>query len=84
MTDDRPAGAVLAGMRIVPLPDGHIALSAIVLVKGIDRDGRTGWYTRYTDELTAVECLGALRAAVLLEEREVLDAWVRHDEEDEC
>lgn len=63
-----PVADVLGGLSLLPLGEGVVALDAVVLVKAIDADGVVGWFTRYTADVTSVECLGALHAATLLEE----------------
>lgn len=79
----RPAAEMLAHLELVPLGEKVQALDAVVLVKALDDEGRVGWYTRYTDSLTTVEVLGALRAAELLEEERVLALYRSVGTEDE-
>lgn len=69
MTNDyQPIGDVLLGLKILPLDEHVTALDAVVLVKAIDADGNVGWWTRWTSDLTTVESIGALHAAIVLEE----------------
>lgn len=72
---DRPIGDVLLGLELLPLRDGSTALDAVVLVKSLDADGSIVWCTRYTKDVTVVERIGALRAALVLEERRVVDLY---------
>lgn len=71
MSDYKPVADVLAGITILPLDDGSTPLDAVVLVKALDGDGKAAWFCRYSPDLTTVEVLGALHAAVLLEEDQV-------------
>lgn len=81
-----PVGEVLNGMQLLSLGAGVTVLDAVVLVKAIDEDGRVGWYTRYTQDVTTVETIGALHAALVLEEDHLRRIYMpaRDDEDDDA
>lgn len=65
---DRPIGEVLLGLELVPL-------DAVLLVKTLDAEGDVVWCTRYTRDVSLVERMGALRAALVIEEARVVAAY---------
>jgi hypothetical protein len=81
MSDDddleyAPAGDTLGTLELVPLPEHCIPLDAIVLVKALDEDGDTSWYTRYTRDLSSFESVGALNVAHQLALQGAVDAYI--------
>lgn len=74
--DFGPASDVLNTLEIVPLPADSVPYAAIVLVKAMDSNGGEGWYTRYTNGLSVIEAVGALRVAFKLAEQDALDCYV--------
>jgi hypothetical protein len=78
----RPAGEILGALSIMPLPRETMIVEAVMVIKAIGEDGKISWYTRYSEDLHGVEALGALRAATLLQERSVMDAYEPDPEDD--
>lgn len=50
--------AEIYGLRVRDLPEGWIALDAIVLVKGLNADGQVRYAEVATGALGPVECIG--------------------------
>lgn len=73
----------LGNLHIKPLPETHIPVEAIILIKSIDEDGDTSWFTRYTWCLTEIETLGAIAAVHELLKREVLNSYIPYTEEED-
>lgn len=76
MSDERyqPVGEVLNGIEVLPLPEGCIATSAVVLLQALRPDGAIACFTRYSDGLTFVEIAGMLRIATVLNDHDVVSA----------
>lgn len=53
---------MIYGLTSDPLPDGWTPLSAVAIVKCLDRDGTVRLCSRYTDSLNTWEALGMLTA----------------------
>lgn len=78
---DRPVGEVLDGLELLPLAEGSTPLDAVVLVKQLDRGGSIVWSTRYTKDVSVVERIGALRAALVIEEERVVEWYTPEGDE---
>jgi hypothetical protein len=76
----KPAGEVLGSAKLVPLPDSAMVVDAVVLIKAMDADGDVGWYTRFTEDLSTVEAVGALTVACDLERRRALSIYEPEDD----
>lgn len=89
IAERRPIDQVLSGIEIIKLPEGAVPLGAIVLVKYLDQQGRQQWCRRHSEDVRAVESLGALKAFALLEEDDIrhlyrgIDAGDDFDDEDD-
>lgn len=81
--DAEPIGDVLDGLTLLPLGDNVTPIEAVVLVKAIDGDGYMAWYTRWTAGVTAVESIGALHAALILEEDHLRSTYRSRDDEND-
>lgn len=68
-------------LDFVPLPDGHRAVAAILLVKTLDQDGLEGWSYRTTDGLTEEEMLGALVVRTEMAKQNLLAEFEEPDPE---
>lgn len=71
-----PIGQSLFGLELRQLNEGVIPTEAIALVKGIDADGTPVWCMRYTQGISKVEAIGALRVMGNHEEQVFERAWV--------
>jgi hypothetical protein len=76
-----PIGKALPGMRIHPLPVGWEPMSAFVLIKTRDENGRDAWSYRTTEAPNREELLGALIVQADLLRKELTDEWDEEDEE---
>lgn len=68
-------GEALAGLKVVPLPEGWTGLAAIVLVKCLDDEGHSSWSFRVTDGLNEEELLGALTVRTDMLRRDLLESY---------
>lgn len=75
LTEKMPLTAVLPGMVITPLPEDHVPLEAVFLVKVLDADGHPIWLSRYTSGLSQVEVIGALITQSDLERHDYREGW---------
>jgi hypothetical protein len=80
-----PAGGMFGSLNLIPLPESAIPLEAIVFVKALDENGEACWYTRYTEDLSAMEAVGVLDVAHQLAKDGAIDGFIceSEDEEDE-
>lgn len=69
------AGDLLRGLEAAPLPEGALVVGFVALLKVMDADGDTGWYTRADKDTSEVEVLGAVNAARLLSEQRLIDLY---------
>jgi hypothetical protein len=58
------------GLEMADLPEGWTPLSAVVIVKALNEDGRPVWASRISEDLTSVEALGMLQ---------MVEAWTLDD-----
>ena len=82
MTDEMPvgpAGEVLRGLDLQPLPGGAAPTAAFVLVKYRDADGDEAFAVRVAGELDDDELLGTLVGYVEHLKRVAADGWQDHD-----
>ena len=78
----KPAGEVLGALEICDLPSGSIPLDGIFLIKALDEDGDSCWYTRSTKDVSGIENVGALSMALRLQQDAVNDAYRSIDEDE--
>lgn len=69
--------AEVFGCEVAELPKDSIPLAALVLVKYLDEDGDTSWAIRSSKDMSDMEAIGLLRAALMTQERDVLNMWER-------
>lgn len=81
-TDYKPIGDVVGPLAMLPLPEGYIALDAVMVVKTLNPDGEIAWHTRYTPDPHAIEFLGALEAAAMLMKQDIFNQYAPRLEED--
>lgn len=67
---------VVSGLRLMALPDGVVPIEAIVIIKAMDADGHSSWRSRYSEGLSHIETVGAMRVMTQLAEREAVAAYV--------
>lgn len=75
-------GDVLTNIKIMPIRDDAIPVDAVLLIKAIEQDGSPAWFVRYSEGLYTIEALGALHAAIVLEEAKVQAIYTPEPEED--
>lgn len=79
--DFRPAGELLAGIRLLDLPPGYQVLEAVVLLKCLDEDGHLAWVQRWTRGLHLIEVLGATSCMRALNERDAVSLYESDEDE---
>lgn len=70
------AEQVVSGLRLMALPDGCVPIEAIVIIQAMDANGHSSWRSRYTEGLSHIETVGAMRVMTQLAEREAVAAYV--------
>lgn len=72
-----PIGEVLPEAKILPLPDGHEAVTVFVLAKTHNPDGDTQfeWCWRSPEDVNQEELLGALISQTDLLRQQMLRQW---------
>lgn len=81
-SDFKPIGDVVGPLEVMELPEGYIALDAVMVVKTLNPEGKVGWHTRYTKDPHAVEFLGALEAAAMLIKQDIFHEYSPEGKED--
>lgn len=61
------------GIVISPVPEGWTALEALVICQAIDENGKSCWFTRFSDGMGSMAVVGALHLALASETKVVLD-----------
>lgn len=74
-SDYKPIGDVVGPLEVLALPEGYIALDAVMVVKTLDLNGEIAWHTRYTKDPHAIEFLGALEAAAMLIKQDIFNQY---------
>lgn len=71
------------GLELGPLPDSHIPLEAIVIIKVLDDDGEPTLVIRQAGAITDWERIGMLSAALDIVKEQTADTWRRDLEDDD-
>lgn len=74
-SDYKPIGDVVGPLEVMELPEGYIALDAVMVVKTLNPEGEIAWHTRYTKDPHAIEFLGALEAAAMLIKQDIFNQY---------
>lgn len=74
-SDYKPVGEVVGPLEVMELPEGYIAIDAVLVIKALNNDGEVCWLTRYSKDPHAVEFLGALEAAVMLMKQDIFNIY---------
>ncbi|MFE5337230.1 hypothetical protein ACFQ8E_15065 [Isoptericola sp. NPDC056573] len=70
-----PAGEVLQGLELLPLPEGTTPNAALAFVRLDEPDGGTGWSVRVTEGTSDEEILGLLVGYTERLKQAAADAW---------
>ena len=62
------------------MPTNVTPLEAVAMVKCLDAEGHVTWFRISTEDLNLMESLGMLRAAVIVLENTVSEAFIEDDE----
>ena len=82
MTEDFvPASDVIGHIPLLRMRDGYTPVDMVALIKTVAPDGTIAWVTRQSQNLHSVEAVGALHAASILYDRDIVDLYTPDDEE---
>lgn len=81
--DYKPLKDVFGDLEVTPIPDSYVPLSCFIMVKALDEDGDVTWIRRSTKDLTQVEELGAIHAARVILEKQIMDNFIPYSEEED-
>lgn len=73
--------AEIFGLQFTDLPDNHVPIEGVMLIKTLDEDGDPGLEIRSTGGLSNPEALGMFITAADKARRELADTWSDLDEQ---
>lgn len=81
MSEYKPVGEVLPGVNIQDLPEGHLVVDCIIIIKSLTDEGDVSWQVRYTPKMSVVEAIGALDAVHGRERSHFNHHWTPSDDD---